>query len=371
MIRPVILSGGGGTRLWPLSRSGNPKQFHRLFGDQSLLQATAQRCRGEQFGAPLISTVEEQRLSVIGQVEEAGVEPAAILLEPVPRNTAPAVAAAALWALGRREDDPLLVMPSDHLIQDTGALHAAVNAALPSALEGKLVTFGIRPTRPHTGYGYIQATRHADATGAQKVERFVEKPDRECAAEFVADGSYYWNSGIFLFRPSTYVRELKLHAPKVAEQIEKAMRTGTVDGQFVRPAGEAFAAAENISIDYAVMEHSSEVLVVPVSFGWSDVGSWGAVREQLPADNQGNVLQGDIVTIDVRNSMIRSDADMTVTALGLDGILCVVTQDAVFLAPLDRADEVKRMVEELRARGNACADEPAQVHRPSSDDGSS
>ena len=363
MIRPVILSGGGGTRLWPLSRSGNPKQFQRLIGDRSLLQATADRCRGPLFSEPVISTGEEQRFFVVDQFEGSEHQPAAILLEPVARNTAPAIAVAAFWALARGEDDPLLVMPSDHLIEDKAAFQAAVEAALPAALEGKLLTFGIQPTRPHTGYGYIQATA-ADAQPVRKVERFVEKPDAERAAQFLSQGGYYWNSGIFLFRPSAFVRELKSHAPGVATVVEEAMRRATTDGPFVRPDSEAFASAENISVDYAVMERSSDVFVVPVDFSWSDVGSWDAVRELLPSDEQGNVLKGDVLAVDVSNSMIRSDADFTVAAVGLDQILCIVTQDAMFLAPLDRAQDAKVVVEQLRSRKHARADEPACVHRP-------
>jgi mannose-1-phosphate guanylyltransferase/mannose-6-phosphate isomerase len=350
MIRPVILSGGGGTRLWPLSRSDKPKQFHRLFGEQSMLQATAARCGGGEFLAPLISTGEDQSSLVVDQLREAGIEPAAILLEPVARNTAPAIAAAAFWAMSRGEDDPLLVMPSDHLIEDVAAFHAAVEAALPSALDGKLVTFGIRPTSAHIGYGYIQAAG-AKGPKALRVQRFVEKPDVERAVEFVADGSYYWNSGIFLFRPSAFVRELKHYAPGIADAVQEAMEDSIAEGRFVRPDERAFAAAENVSIDYAVMERSNDVLVVPVNFGWSDVGSWEAVRQHLPAGENGNVLQGNIVAIDTRNSMIRNDTGMTVAALGLDRVLCVVTPEAVFIAPLDRAEEVKRIVEQLRARG--------------------
>ena len=363
MIRPVILSGGGGTRLWPLSRSGNPKQFHRLFGDHSLLQATALRCRGEQFADPLISTGEEQRFFVVSQLEEVDVEPAAILLEPVSRNTAPAIAAAAFWALKRGEDDPLLVMPSDHLIKDEAAFRAAIEAALPAALEGKLLTFGIRPTRPHIGYGYIQA---AEAGGAEPrhVQRFVEKPDLARAAEFVADGRYYWNSGIFLFRPSAFLRELEHHAPDVADRVGAAMSAAIADGPFVRPAAAAFAASPNISIDYAVMERSDGVLVLPVSFGWSDVGSWEAVHALQADGREDNVLSGDVVAVDVTSSMIRSDSDATVAVVGLDRILCVVTDDAVFVAPLNRAEEVKQVVEELRGREHPRADDPARVHRP-------
>jgi mannose-1-phosphate guanylyltransferase/mannose-6-phosphate isomerase len=351
MIRPVILSGGGGTRLWPLSRSGNPKQFQRIVGEQSLLQATVQRCVGSGFGPPLISTGADQRASVVDQLQAIGVAPAAILLEPAARNTAPAIAAAAHWALARGEDDPLLVMPSDHMMPDAAAFQAAVEAALPSALQGDLLTFGVRPASAHTGYGYIQAAEPV-SEAVRKVERFVEKPDAERAASFVADGNYFWNSGIFLFRPSAFLAELKRYAPDVGEQVEQAMHAATSDGVFVRP-GTAFAAVRDISIDYAVMEHSDKVLVVPVTFAWSDVGSWDAVREMMPADESGNVLRGDVLALDVTNSLIRSDSDVTVAVVGLDRVVCVVTDDALFIAPLDRAQDVKKVVEELRARGSA------------------
>lgn len=364
MIRPVILSGGGGTRLWPLSRSGNPKQFHKLLGDQSLLQATAQRCRGPMFYAPLISTGEEQRFFVLQQLQEVGITPAAILLEPVPRNTAPAIAAAAHWALARGEDDPLLVLPSDHVIKDFDALHASVESALPAALDGNLLTFGIEPTGPKTGYGYIDVGAPSGLGSARRAVRFVEKPDADLAARLLGDGGYLWNSGMFLFRPSAFLSELKTNASNVAKQVEKAMRKSTTDELFVRPDASAFASAPSISVDYAVMEHSEKLLVVPAGFDWSDLGSWDVVHELMPADEAGNVVRGDVVAIQVRNSMIRSDADVTVAALGLEGMLCVVTHDAVFVAPLDRAQEVKTAVEELRARGDPRADEPARVYRP-------
>jgi mannose-1-phosphate guanylyltransferase/mannose-6-phosphate isomerase len=359
VIRPVILSGGAGTRLWPLSRSGNPKQFHRLFGDKSLLQATVLRVRGSEFAEPLILTGEEQRFFVVEQLEDIGVNSAAILLEPDPRNTAPAIAAAAHWALARDEDDPLLVMPSDHLIEDGEAFRQAVETALPAALEGKLLTLGIRPTAPKTGYGYIQAGQTSGPV--RKVERFVEKPDAARATEFIADGSYFWNSGIFLFRPSAFLEELKTHATDVAGQIAKAMSSATADKLFVRPDGEAFAAAPSISIDYAVMEHSDKVQVVPVSFAWSDIGSWDAVRDLTPADEHGNVLSGDVLALDVSNSLVRNDAGVTVAVVGLDRVICIVADDAVFLAPLDRAEDVKRVVEELRARRNSRADDSKKM----------
>jgi mannose-1-phosphate guanylyltransferase/mannose-6-phosphate isomerase len=353
MIRPVILSGGGGTRLWPLSRSGNPKQFQRILGDQSLLQATARRCAGPIFHAPLISAGEEQRFFVTDQLEAIGIRPAAILLEPAPRNTAPAIAAAVHWALARGEDDPLLVMPSDHLIDDVAALEEALQAALPSAREGNLLTFGIRPTSAHTGYGYIQAaTPNHDDPRVRKVQRFVEKPDADRAAAFVADGSYFWNSGIFLFRPSAFLAELRSHAPEVADHVERAMTSAKSEEPFVRPDSEAFAAIGGISVDYAVMEHSDKVLVVPVAFAWSDVGSWDAVHELIPADEHGNVIQGDVLALDVTNSLIRGDADVTVAVVGLDHVVCIVTDGAVFVAPLDRAQDAKKVVEELRARGH-------------------
>ena len=259
----------------------------------------------------------------------------------------------------------MLVAPSDHVIDHDAALHAAIAVGLPGALDGKLLTFGIQPTRAHSGYGYIHAAApDTDEAGVRRVERFVEKPDIDTAAAFLADGNYFWNCGIFLFRPSALVRELRRYAPEVCADVERAMAGATTDGLFVRPEVTAFAAAESISIDYAVMERSSEILVVPVSFGWSDVGSWDAVREMLPGDAQGNVIDGDVVALDVTNSLIRSDADVTVAVVGLDNILCVITQDAAFIAPLSRAQDAKLVVEELRRRSHPRADEPAQVHRP-------
>ena len=356
MIRPVILSGGGGTRLWPLSRSGNPKQFHRLFGEHSLLQSTLERCRGSMFKPPLISSGEEQRYFVQEQLSELGVQPAAILLEPVARNTGPAIAAAACWARSRGEDEPLLVMPSDHLIRDIDAFHRTIETALPQALDGNLLTFGISPTGPSTGYGYIEPGAEVrPGLPVRKVLRFIEKPDAPRAAELVKAGNL-WNGGIFLFRPSAFIAELNQYAPEIAESVEAAMAQASSDGLVVRPDERSFRASPNISVDYAVMERSEKVFVVPASFDWSDVGSWDAVHELTPADQHGNVLKGDVLALDVTNSLIRGDADVTVAVVGLDRIICVVSKDAVFVAPLERAQDVKKIVEELRARGNDRAD---------------
>ena len=310
-------------------------------------------------------TGEEQRFFVVDQLEELGVEPVAILLEPTPRNTAPAIAAAAYWALGRKTDDPMLVVPSDHLIRNEKAFHQTVEAALPAALDGHLLTFGIPPTGPSTGYGYIRVgDEPRPGARVRKVEQFIEKPSAARAQELLLDGGYLWNSGIFLFRPSAFLEELKRHAEDVAEDIEKSMVQTTTDGLFVRPDAGTFAAAHNISVDYAVMEHSDKVLVVPADFDWSDVGSWDAVRNLSPTNEQGNSFSGDVLAIDVSNSLIRSEANLSVAALGLDGIACVVTADAVFIAPLERAQDAKLVVEELRARGHPQADEAAEVQRP-------
>ena len=239
-------------------------------------------------------------------------------------------------------------MPPAHLPPHPAAFYLASHSPPPPPLDGNLLTFGIQPSSPHTGYGYIHAAKGEGAV--RPVERFVEKPDAATAARFVADGGYYWNSGIFLFRPSAFLAELGRHAPDVADQVKKAMAGAAEEGLLIRPRAETFAAVRDISIDYAVMEHSAKVLVVPVAFAWSDVGSWDAVRELSPADDNGNVLQGDVLALDCANSLIRNDSGLTVAAAGLEGMLCVVTADAVFIAPADRAQDVKKIVEQLRAR---------------------
>ena len=329
----------------------NPKQFqHNRRRASRCWQATAQRCvLAQTSGAPLISTGAGQRASVIDQLEAIGVAPAAILLEPAARNTAPAIAAAAHWALARGEDDPMLIMPSDHSIPDAAAFQAAVEAALPAALEGNLLTFGVRPARAHTGYGYIQAGEPV-SEAVRKSNDSSRSPTRSAPPPSLPTAITSGTAGSSC-PPSAFLGELKRYASDVDDQVEQAMRAAMSDAIFVRP-GDAFGAVRDISIDYAVMEHSDKVLVVPVTFAWSDVGSWDAVREITPADESGNVLQGDVLALDVTNSLIRSDSDVTVAVIGLDRVVCVVTEDAVFIAPVDRAQDVKKVVEELRARGS-------------------
>lgn len=364
MIRPVILSGGGGTRLWPISRTGNPKQFLNFFSDETLVQTTAQRCRGDGFHPPVIATTEDQRFFVVQQLAAAGIAPDAVLLEPVPRNTAAAIALAAQWAAGTGSDDPLLVMPSDHLIDDVPAFQAAVMTALPAALGGALVAFGVKPENANTGFGYIERESRDSDDAIAKVRRFTEKPDAETAARFLADGGYYWNAGIFLFRPSALLAELERHAPEIADCIAQAMDSPEQDGVFVRPDAVAFARAPALSIDYAVMEKTDRAVVMPIAVGWSDIGSWDSIFSKLPADSQGNRLSGHVVALDVRDSLIRSDADIAVGVIGVEKLLCVITHDAALIAPLDRAQDVKWVVERLRELGDSRADEPAKVFRP-------
>lgn len=316
------------------------------------------------FKPPLISSGEEQRNFVLDQLSEISANAAAILLEPVARNTGPAIAAAAYWARSRGEDDPLLVMPSDHWISDAEAFHRTIEEALPQALDGHLLTFGIPPTAPSTGYGYIESGAEV-ASGSRvcKVLKFIEKPDSDRALELVKAGNF-WNSGIFLFRPSAFITELKEYAPELAGNVDAAMAKASSDGILVRPDKRSFSASPNISVDYAVMERSQKVFVVPALFDWSDVGSWDAVHALTPGDEHGNVLAGDVLALDVTNSIIRSDGDMTVTVIGLERIICVVSEDAVFIAPLERAQDVKKIVEELRARGNVRADKSPASRGP-------
>jgi mannose-1-phosphate guanylyltransferase/mannose-6-phosphate isomerase len=361
-VRPIILSGGGGTRLWPLSRAGVPKQFVSIVEDDSLLQSTARRCSGEPFLPPIIVAGEQQRFFVLDQLKATGADVAAVILEPAPRSTAPAIGLAALWAL-QSSDDLVLVMPSDHVIKDIELWRSAVVAAMPAALTGSIVAFGVKPSWPNTGYGYIRARPVNGEDAVRNIERFIEKPDQATVTTLLNDPNCYWNTGMLLMRPSAFIHELWRFAPEIASATEKSMRRSVSENPFIRPDKSAFLETPSESIDYAVMELTDRARVMPVDFGWSDVGSWDAVRDVLEQDADGNVIRGDVLALDVRNSLLRCETDMTLAAVGLSDIVCVITDDAAFISPLSRAQDNKKVVQIMRAKANPRADRSAWVHR--------
>ena len=358
-IQPVILSGGSGTRLWPLSREAYPKQFLPLAGELTMLQATWQRVAPIASRGPLVIANEEHRFVAAEQLQQVGAEPAAIILEPVGRNTAPAIAVAALEATGEGADALLLVLPSDHVITNEAAFRTAVEAATSAAEAGKLVTFGIVPTGPETGYGYIKA---ADGQGVRAVERFVEKPDLDTATGYVASGQYYWNSGMFLFKASRYLQELERLQPGMLSACRQAWQSARRDADFTRLDKDAFTAVPSDSIDYAVMEKTADAVVVPLDAGWNDVGSWTALRDVSQQDGDGNAHQGDVIAIDCRNTY--AYAQRLVALVGLDDVIVVETDDAVLVGNADRMQEVKTVVAQLKAGGRSEATWHRKVYRP-------
>jgi mannose-1-phosphate guanylyltransferase len=344
-IIPVILSGGTGVRLWPLSRLGRPKQLVSLTGGASLLRRTADRAADEaRFEAPIIVAGEEDAEAAEAQLE-GGRAPSLLILEPCPRGTAAAVALATLNA---DEDDLLLILPSDHAIANEAAFLAAVEAAAPLAADNWLVTFGIRPDRPETGYGYIRRGPQLTAD-VYETAAFVEKPPREAAEAFLADGGYDWNAGIFLFRAGAMIEALAAHAPEVLAAAQAALATASRGGSRLRPDQHAFAAAPAVSIDRAVMEKADRVAVAPVDMGWSDVGSWDAVHALGPADADGNVLAGDVVAPDSRNCLVRSDGPVVV-ALGVEDLIVVATERAVLVVRRGESQRVGEALDALEAR---------------------
>jgi mannose-1-phosphate guanylyltransferase/mannose-6-phosphate isomerase len=358
---PVILSGGSGTRLWPLSREAYPKQFLALAGNDSMLQATWKRVAPLASAAPLVVTNEEHRFIVAEQLREIGCAAAAILLEPVGRNTAPAIAVAALKAMEQGEDPLLLVLPSDHIIVDVDAFRAAVNSAAKAATDGALVTFGIVPTGPETGYGYIRA--ESGGEGVRKVAQFVEKPDAATAQRYLDDGGYFWNSGMFLFRASIYLAELEKHRPAILAASREALAKAKVDADFVRLDKTAFAACPSDSIDYAVMENTASAAVLPISVGWNDVGSWSALWEVAQQDGDGNAHHGDVLARDCRNTLAWADGRL-VALLGLDNVVVVDTDDAVLVAHKDKVQDVKHIVATLKQQGRSEPTWHRKVYRP-------
>ncbi len=350
-IHPVILSGGSGTRLWPLSRTAYPKQLLSLVSDRSMLQETAARNQNDVgFTGPLVICNEDHRFLIDEQLKQIGVKPQAILLEPVARNTGPAITAAALWLLDKDPDALMLVQPSDHVIASLPRFHDAITHGLAAAQAGMLVTFGVKPTRPDTGYGYIQGGDPVNGSAeVLAVERFVEKPDSATAQRFVDSGVFFWNSGIFLLSARAFLDDLARLNPAMLEACEKAIRAGKQDLDFFRLDGAAFAEAPSIAVDRAVMERTDRAAVVPVDMAWSDVGSWRSLREISQPDDDGNVLRGDVVASRVRDSYIRSDGRL-VAAIGVENVVVVATDDAVLVADAETAGELSQVVETLRQR---------------------
>ena len=365
MIYPVILSGGSGTRLWPMSRTLYPKQLLNLFGGQSLLQEAARRVADrDRFAPPLIVANEEHRFIIAEQLREIAVEPHALLLEPVGRNTAPAACVAAL-ALAEIEPDALmLLLPSDHAIGDAEAFLAAIDRAAAAASAGALVTFGIAPERAETGYGYIRRGAPLDGlAGAFAVAEFVEKPALGEAQRYLDSGEHSWNSGIFLFPASVFLAELQERRPEMVAACRAALAKARRDDDFTRLDKEAFGACAADSIDYAVMEHTRRAAVVPVAMGWSDVGSWDALWQMSDKDGAGNTLCGNVVAEDTRNCYLRSEAGL-VAAIGLEDLVVVATADAVMVAPRERAQDVRALVARLVGERREEADALPTVHRP-------
>lgn len=363
-LQPVLLSGGSGTRLWPLSREAYPKQFLPLAGEDTMLQATWRRVAELADAAPIVVAGEDHRFLVAEQLRQIGAPTPAIVLEPVGRNTAPAIAAAAMQAMADGDDPLLLVLPSDHVVRDGEAFRAAVRAAMPAAEAGTLVTFGIVPDAPETGFGYIQAEAGQAEAGesVRGVLRFVEKPDAATAQAYLDAGGHYWNSGMFLLRASRYLEELQRFRPDIVAAVRNAFDAAARDGDFIRLDKAAFAACPPDSIDYAVMEKTGAAGVLPVSIGWNDVGSWSALWEVSEQDADGNAHQGDVIAIDSRNSY--AYARRLVALVGVDDLVVVETDDAVLVARKDRVQQVKDVVAQLKAGQRSQAVLHREVHRP-------
>ncbi|MCB1366725.1 MAG: mannose-1-phosphate guanylyltransferase/mannose-6-phosphate isomerase [Rhodobacteraceae bacterium] len=364
MIYPVILCGGSGTRLWPLSRKSYPKQFARLTGRESLFQASVNRLTGKGFAAPVILTNADFRFIVAEQLAEIGVDPTAVLIEPVGRNTAPAILAAAIWLKGRDPDAMMLVAPSDHVVPDAGAFRLAVEQGQAACAAGDLVTFGIRPDRAETGYGYLELAE-AGSGEPQKLHRFVEKPDAKAAAQMLEAGNYLWNAGIFLFRVSDILAAFKEHAPAMLDPCERAVAGAEADLGFLRIAPGPWEGVEDISIDYAVMERAANLSVVPFDGGWSDLGGWDAVWRESNGDGDGVVTAGPATAIDCRDSLLRSEnPNLEIVGIGLDNIIAIAMPDAVLVADMSSAQNVKQAVAALKAKQAKQAEQFPRDHRP-------
>ncbi|WP_420557737.1 mannose-1-phosphate guanylyltransferase/mannose-6-phosphate isomerase [Roseovarius sp.] len=365
MITPVLLCGGSGTRLWPLSRKSYPKQFAPVWDQGTLFQRTAQRLSGRDYTAPLVITASDFRFIVAEQLQEVGIDPGTIMLEPDGRNTAPAILAAALYLSKQDPDALMLVAPCDHAVNDAEAFRATVQAGVPAALKGDLVTFGITPSYAETGYGYLQLAAEPDGTNPVALSRFVEKPDAARAAEMVADGRHLWNGGIFLFRASDILAAFDASAPNLVEPVRAALEGAQPDLGFLRLAPEPWARAEDISIDFAVMERSKNLSVVPLSHGWSDLGGWDAIWRESPQDEKGVATSGPATALECENTLLRSESDrLELVGIGLKDIVAVAMPDAVLVAHASQAQSVKKAVDALKKKSAVQATEFPKDHRP-------
>ena len=369
-VTPVILAGGSGTRLWPLSRKSYPKQFVPLLGETTLFQSVARRLSGRaerfSFDRPLVLTNSLFRFIIAEQLAKENIDPQAILIEPEGRNTAPAILAAALHLAASKPDAVMLVAPSDHVVPDVAAFHAAVGKGLDAAQAGDLVTFGIKPTRAETGYGYLQAQSRPDGSGAPiKLASFVEKPNVARAEEMLATGDFLWNAGIFLFAAKDLISAFERHAPAILAAVRGAVEQAEADLGFLRLAAEPWGEAESVAIDYAIMEHATNLSVVPFDAEWSDLGGWDAVWSHSQPDENGVAVSGAATALDCRDTLLRSESDgLELVGLGLDNIVAVAMNDAVLIADKSRTQDVKLVVEALQRKGAPQAEAFPKDHRP-------
>ncbi|HHR6139290.1 TPA: mannose-1-phosphate guanylyltransferase/mannose-6-phosphate isomerase [Providencia alcalifaciens] len=362
MLLPVIMAGGSGSRLWPLSRSLYPKQFISLTSKKTMLQETIARLKNIEHQPPLLICNEEHRFIVAEQLRQENFKHSGIILEPVGRNTGPAIALAAIKAMQNGDDPLLLVLAADHVIQDHASFTQSIEKAIAPAEQGALITFGIVPTAPETGYGYIKKGNLVNESAFQ-VERFVEKPNLNTAEQYIASNQYLWNSGMFLFKASCYVNELKKHAPEILSSCELALKNSLSDLDFTRINAEIFKACPEDSIDYAVMEKADNVLVVPMDAGWSDVGSFSSLWEVSPKDQQSNVIIGDVLTENTRNSYVYSQSKL-VSTVGIDNLVIIETKDAVLVANKDNVQDVKSIVNQLKQAGRSECEQHREAYRP-------
>jgi mannose-1-phosphate guanylyltransferase len=363
MLQPVIIAGGSGSRLWPLSRQLYPKQFLPLVGDKTMLQATLERLESLNCAAPIIVCNEDHRFIAAEQLRLAGTEHNGIILEPCGRNTAPAICLAALLTRDIDPEASLLVLPADHHMDDPQAFITAIEAAQEAAASGALITFGIKPSHPATGYGYIKSDEPVTGDAPQKISEFIEKPNLERAEALVGSGDYLWNSGIFMFRGDAFLRELQALRPDIYTACEQSWKTSAVDRDFVRPDSNLFSACPDESIDYAVMERTTNAVVMPMDPQWNDLGSWSSLLDLLPKNTQGNIEIGDTISLDSCNNYIRGDNKLIAT-LGIKNLVIVDTKDALLVAHKDHVEKVKQLVDQLKADQRSEYIHHREVYRP-------